>query len=312
MVSIKRVKGSNIDLAHGLTLEKQTEGAKIDYERRIIDLWNSGTLPHIIEKIMNISAVTLSAELKHYHSAGVNLHKKQVSNEQRAILLREGRLSFSREHSERDYQFYISRHPDFKITELAAVLGIPLSLLKSIINLLKNSLPVETKKQSIILRDKEICSEYQARCNERGIITKLSTKYNLSRRSIDIILVKAGLKNVKIKRPQKLTDKQLNIVKDYNESDFSQKEITPNSIMTKIGIVYNVSSSYVHKTLSQAGIIEVTKKRLTNEELEIRNDLITNKFKAMNPTKENLNSLALDHNIALSTLGKLLKKLELT
>lgn len=309
MVSIKRIKAADINLAHGLTLISQEKGAKVDYERRIIALWNAGVLPHIIENIMKISATTLSAELKHYDSIGINLNKKRLTDEQRVCLHKEGSLKFSRDLCEQDYQFYLARHPTFGITHLASIIGVPLTLLKSIINLMKElSVTTPPLLKDSTLRNADICNEYELRKNERGVITKLATKFNLSRRAIDIILVKAELKDVKIKRPNKLTDKQTSIIASYKNTDLEVKGVTPNSAMTEIAMMYDVSVSYVHLTLVQAGIVQTAKKRLTSEELEIRNALLKKQFSSLHPNKENVALLASEHNIAVSTLDKLLRK----
>lgn len=223
---------------------KQHEESQKAYWRRLERLYRCHHLPHRICEYLNITGKQFVDDLQQLHEKGVCLSvddRNDVDFESVKAPSELGKVSYQRLID--DETFYASL--GLSIASRCRLLMLSRSRWKH--------LDIEkptTSKESVSERNKAIVDIFTSTENKRGLKAQLAKTYNLSRKSIDLILEEQGIdprvgskKKVKHKRPTK----QQAILDSYQ---VHLKKGTPvNKINTSIAQALGCSVSYVVKTL---------------------------------------------------------------
>ena len=280
-MEIMRVSVDNLDHEFGLTLESHKQGVKDEFERRLVRLWRAGFLPHKICLCLNINADTLSSELEYLDCKGVELTPNYKTQEELVIESKSSdkHSKFKDDLLRRDYLFFSICSASFSNSDLSLILDVPYHYV--------NQLKVEThgvvnlkeKQHSVDDRNKQLCEEYKGRKEEYGIFSKLSKKYNMSRRNIDFILHDAGLRILNTKKPKdkEVTNKkQLEIAKKFSDI-LAEDSLSVNQIINVLGDEYNVSASHVLSIAKRSGAYQSLRAKTAPGTTDKRNKEIVKK-----------------------------------
>ena len=223
---------------------RQHEESQKAYWRRLERLYRCNHLPHLICEYLDITGKQFVDDLKQLHGKGVCLSiddRNDVDFESVKAPSELGKVSYQRLID--DEAFYASL--GLSIAERCRLMMLSRSRWKHL-----DIKTPSTSKESIVERNKAIVDIFTRTDNKRGLKAKLASTYNLSRKSIDLILEENGInsrvgskKTVKNKRPTK----QQAILDSYQAH---LKQGTPtNKINTLIAQSLKCSVSYVVKVI---------------------------------------------------------------
>lgn len=279
-----RIKSADLNLDFGLTLKEQVNGAQVDFERRLTRMWRTGHLPHKVCAWLNLTSDAYCTEISLLNTKGVNLSPDNASDADRVIYAQKnlGTTKSLNADISRDFRFYFALSNAPTKHEVAALLEVPYHYLQHLSKENKNAMP---KKEIIDLpvRDKELSDEYVLRINEYGIITKLSKKYNMSRKNVDLILARAGVKDVKPEKTTVTNEKHLEIVEIYKEMKLSAPNLNMHKITSAIASTNSMSSSQVLNILKKAGAYKPVENKTEN--ISDRNIRMTSRYHDLIKTK---------------------------
>lgn len=254
------IKGMDFQASAPWTLDGQEKAISV-YERRLIRLWRVGFLPHEICAFLGVSKASFVDKLESLSLQGVDLspdHRcepcfsKSVVDVSQRQCVSDGRFTRLLE----DYCFYVDR--GVKSLLIARLLECPQHYLK----ILKSKAgepcrpvaPKLPKKE----RDKRICSAFLNRKGERGLKSSLAREFELSCKSIDLILADAGIDaSVRAKRniqPKPETvERDARMYEHYENKRFavSAGGTNPRGLIPSIAAHFGVTTAYVYKVIKK-------------------------------------------------------------
>ncbi|WP_425263510.1 hypothetical protein [Vibrio owensii] len=247
-MKICRIQASNLDLSQPLNLE----GQLIAFERRLMRLWAIGILPSRIAKSLGITLAQMSSELDRLDKKLGGLKLDARTSCDYALEAAKGERSrMTKEQLKQvdsDLLWLHSHDGLFTRNEMALFIGVQLESLTH--HQRRNKISeVRTNEDDRNTRNKLILDEYLEAANTgnlKGIISRLSARYGVSRKMVDLIL--GDHKVITRKRSERKVDPEMrqkheSIVKAYNErigAAKSENELA-NALATEFG--YKSASS---------------------------------------------------------------------